>query len=223
VPQGGESCGPDTDPAAFPQAEVHCTNALADFARMRWSTLNIAYHPAVLALWQQEGCYGEIRRRLGYRFRLVDADIRTRATPGRPWSLTLRVTNDGWAAPYNPRLVELVLRQVATGRIVRFPLDADPRFWGPGETRVVRFDIRVPDELDEGDYDLLLHLPDPERGLYGVPAYSIQLANADVWEPATGFNRLQARVTVAAPARERRGDCADPAARERGLRRCTGR
>lgn len=222
VPQGGETCGAGEDSAAPLPAEVRCSAALADLARMRWSTLNLGYHPDVIRLWQQEGCFGEIRRRLGYRFRLVDASLMSRAVAGRRWAVAIRVTNDGFAAPFNPRLVELVLRHAGSGRLVRFPVTADPRLWGPGETRVIGVDMVFPEGLDEGDYDVLLHLPDPERGLYGIPAYSIRFANTGVWEPSTGFNDLQMRTTVLAPATERRADCAEP---DRGFRssRCPGR
>jgi len=222
VPQGGETCGAEGASVAFPPAEAHCVPAVADLARMHWSALNLGYHRAVLDLWRQEGCFADVRRRLGYRFRLLDGNLPARAVLGRRWSATLRVTNDGFAAPYNPRLVELVWRHAITGREVRFPVATDPRFWGAGETYVLQLDTMVPDDLDEGGYDLFLHLPDPERGLYGVPAYSIRLANAGVWEAQTGFNRLQAQVTVAAPARERLGACTDDDTRRRGGRRCTG-
>lgn len=196
VPQGGESCGADGDPVVYAEPEAHCASALVDLARMRWSTLHLGYHPAVIALWQQEGCFDEIRSRLGYRFRLLDAHVPVQAQAGRRWAMALRLTNDGWAAPYNPRLVELVLRHEGSGRLVRFPLTEDPRFWGPGETRLISFATVLPPDLEDGDYDVLLDLPDPERGLYGVPAYSIRLANDGVWDPATGFNDLHARVHV---------------------------
>jgi hypothetical protein len=142
---------------------------------------------------------------------------------GRPWAVSLRLTNDGWAAPYNPRLVELVLRERATGAIARFPVAADPRFWGPGQTQVLQVGGSFPDTIDDGDYELLLHLPDPERGLYGVPAYSIRLANTGVWEPATGFNALLARLSVQRTPRERRLDCAETGDRVSERRGCAGR
>jgi hypothetical protein len=222
VPQGGESCADDVTAAAVLSPEAHCASAVPDLARMHWSTLHVAYHPGVIGLWQREGCFGEIRKRLGYRFRLVDASLPARAVAGRPWSVSLRLTNDGWAAPYNPRLVELVLRDVATGALARFPLAADPRFWGPGETQILQFSATFP-PLDQGDYELLLHLPDPERGLYGVPAYSIRLANSGLWEPDTGFNALRARLSVVPAWPEGRTGCVDADDRPGGRERCTGR
>jgi hypothetical protein len=206
VPQGGESCGADGDAAAFAGPDLHCPSALAALAEMRWSTMNLDYHPDVIALWRQEGCLDEIRRRLGYRLRMLDARLDGQGVAGRPWPLALRLTNDGYAAPFNPRRLEVVLRHTGTGQVLRIPVAADPRFWGPGETYLLRVEPVLPPDLAPGDYEVLLHLPDPERGLYGVPAYSIRLANDGLWEADTGFNRLLARVTVvpgaaAVPAR----------------------
>ena len=120
VVQGGESCGTDvasvrSDPYA------RCPSALADLSMMRWSTMNLAYHPEVIKLWQEEGCLEEIRRRLGYRFRLVDGAISPTVRRGGRFLLRLTVENDGWAAPYNPRLVEIVLRHRTTGRLFKYP------------------------------------------------------------------------------------------------------
>lgn len=220
VPQGGETCGAEEGLTALPP-EAHCLSAVADLARLRWSTLNLDYHPAVLTLWRQEGCFDEVRRRLGYRFRLIDAQVQARAVPGRRWALTLRVANDGWAAPYNPRLAELVLRHRTTGNLARFPIAADPRYWAPGTTSTVSFEMVFPDGLEEGPYELLLHLPDPERGLYGQPVYSIRFANTGVWEAGTGFNRLLADTTVVPSPNERRAGCRGSDTRGRGAPPCT--
>ncbi len=47
-----------------------------------------------------------------------------------------------------------------------------------------------------GTYRLLMHLPDPEPGLYGRPEYGIRLANTGLWDPATGLHDLGGMVTV---------------------------
>ena len=196
VPQGGEACGAD-DGADIPvQPYAHCGNALSDLAMMRWSTMNIDYNPEVIELWKQEACFEQIQKRLGYRFRLVDAELPVQAAAGTPAHFRLAITNDGWAAPYNPRRVEIVLRHAVSGRVHRLPVDADPRFWEAGETRAVEADVMLPAGLEPGDYDVLLNLPDPEAKLYARPEYSIRLANVGLWEPSTGFNDLQARLTV---------------------------
>ncbi|MER3482885.1 MAG: hypothetical protein C4332_06750, partial [Meiothermus sp.] len=41
---------------------------------------------------------------------------------------------------------------------------------------------------------------DPAGTLYGRPAYSIRLANQNVWESSTGFNSLLKTVSVSSSA-----------------------
>jgi Domain of unknown function (DUF4832)/Domain of unknown function (DUF4874) len=195
VPQGGETCGTDVEADVFDQPYVHCASALVDFALLRWSTIHIAYKPEVIDLWRSEGCFDEIQKRLGYRFRLVDGDLPAEIARGAPFRIRIAIANDGWAAPYNPRLVELILRHSASGQVQRFPLGADPRLWGAGETQNLDVTLTLPAAFDSGEYEILLNLPDPESGLYRRSDYSIRLANVGVWEMATGFNML-GRVTV---------------------------
>jgi len=54
----------------------------------------------------------------------------------------------------------------------------------------------LPSTVEPGTYQLLLNLPDPEPTLKGRPEYSIRLANAGVWEAATGYNNLQATIEI---------------------------
>ncbi len=192
VPQGGETCGADVVARPY----FSCRNALSEFERLRWSTINLGYHPDVIAAWQREGCFDDIQRRLGYRLRLTRAEVPAAASAGGPLRLSFTVTNDGWASPYNPRRVELILRH-HTGYQHVIAVDADPRRWGAGETHRVVIEEQLPDILPTGAYRVLLNLPDPEPRLHHRAAYSIRLANKGVWEEATGFNDLKASITIA--------------------------
>jgi hypothetical protein len=100
----------------------------------------------------------------------------------------------------NPRLVEVILRNRATGALYSAGFDRGRgnRLWlpGPGQTATLDLAAGLPANLPEGGYEALLHLPDPSPRLYGRPEFSIRLANRDVWEPGTGFNRLLATVQI---------------------------
>jgi hypothetical protein len=50
--------------------------------------------------------------------------------------------------------------------------------------------------MSAGVYDLLLYLPDAAASLAGRAEYAIRLANKDMWEAATGYNKLGATVTI---------------------------
>ena len=198
---GGETCNPNP-----PRSE--CATALAELEAFHWSYLNRDYHRTVLGSWETGGCMDEVKRRLGYRFRLVDSDLPASVKPGAAFTLGIRLVNDGFAAPYNPRRVEVVLRERQTGARHVAPLDTDPRFWLPGETVDLQATIGVPADLPEGTYDVLLNLPAPERTIYDRADFAIRLANEDVWEPETGYNSLlvAAAVTPGAEGEAYEGD-----------------
>ena len=196
VPQEGETCADD----AAAQPFIGCSNALADLARMRWSTINIEWHPGVITRWQNEGCLPEIRKRLGFRLRMSSAVLPSDVREGRSFSIRVDLLNSGFAAPYNPRGVELVLRHVMSGIVHRFPLNVDPRFWLGGENHVLNATVTLPQSVLAGSYQMLLNFPDPEPLLQARPEYSIRLANLGTWEPGTGFNNLLATLSVIAPA-----------------------
>jgi hypothetical protein len=192
VPMGGETCamgGVRWDTAA-------CGPARDALSSQGWTMLNGSYYTGVLNLWRSGGCWDDIVRRLGYRFVLQDADMPGTLSRGSALGLRVRVRNDGYAAPYNQRPVEVVLRHRGTGNATVLRTDADPRFWSSGQTQTVAVDTQVPGGLAPGSYDLLLHLPDPSGRLRGRPEFSIRMANADVWEPATGYNVLRRGIQV---------------------------
>jgi hypothetical protein len=194
---GGESCVLD----GLQPELARCEAATRTLARRSWTALNAGYFEGVLDLWRAEGCYDEIARRLGHRFALVDAELPDAITPGGELGLTFRVRNDGYAAPYNPRPVEVVLRHRATGAVTTLPTGADPRFWAPGRTETVSIDAPLPMDLPRGAHDVALRLPDPSPRLRDRTEYAVRFANVDVWDAERGENRLglETRVTASVP------------------------
>ncbi len=197
LPQGGETCSD----AADAQPLIQCENALEELAYFHYSTLNIDYHEGVMDSWRENGCFDEIARRLGYRLRLITATIPTNAAIGGSLSLEFVVQNQGFAAPYNPRLVEILLRSTSDGSIYRADVTAqsDPRGWLPDEgdhTVNITAGLSIP----AGDYAVLLNLPDPMPSLYARPEYAIRLANESMWDASTGYHDLKAVITISADA-----------------------
>ena len=60
----------------------------------------------------------------------------------------------------------------------------------PGETVTVDQTLTLPSGIS-GEVTLWLNLPDPCETLRNNPLYSIRLANKDIWDEASGFNKLQ--------------------------------
>ena len=187
VPQGGETCNVQEDAQPF----IGCKNALRELAYQRFNTLNSGYLQDVLDGWVKGGCMEEIKRRLGYRFGLVQSSARVQGTQVQ---VEITVRNDGFGNLYNPRPVFLVCRNRAMGRSERVPIGDDPRLWMPGETSGFHVSAKLP----AGEYDLLLELPDAAAALRDRPEYCVRLANEGVWEAATGMNRLAETVVVPA-------------------------
>jgi hypothetical protein len=188
VVMGGETCGVNA-----PRSQ--CPTALAELAQFHWSHLNLDYHPDVLASWRSGGCFTTITRNLGYRFALTDGTFPATAAPGGELAIRFGVRNEGYAAPYNPRGAQLVLRH-ANGQVTRLPLAADPRRWAAGTTTTVAQTLRLPAGLAAGQYQLGLALPDPAASLKDRPEYAAAVANAGLWRAADGWNDLRHTVTI---------------------------
>ena len=179
VPQGGETCNSGADAQPY----IGCENALRQLAFQRFNSLNSLYQQDVLGQWTKEGCMPEIRRRLGYRFRLIESAVKVNR---RDASVTVTVQNDGFSNLFNPRSVFVVLRKQATKKVQRVKVESDPRRWMPGE----RVTFAAKAKLEPGDYDVLVQLPDASDSLAERPEYSIRFANDGVWDRLTGMNRL---------------------------------
>jgi len=185
---GGESEYGDT-------TRVQCPTALQELAMFHWTYMNTDYNPSSIAAWTSGGCIPTMKQKLGYRFVLVQGTYPNTVSVGGGLNLQLSIRNAGYAAPFNPRGRELILRNTSNGTIYRFALTSDPRRWMPGTTTNINQTITL-SGVPAGSYALLLNLHDPVAALKPRPEYSIQTANTGTWEASTGFNNLLKTVTV---------------------------
>ena len=127
--------------------------------------------------------------RLGYRYRLEEAQFTKTPAAGKPFKVVLKMRNDGFSPAQNPRDAELILAD-ASGKVVKtWPLESDPRFWMPAETTTIDQTITLPEGIS-GKMTLYLNLPDPCANLHTDPRYSIRLAHEGVWQEDTGYNTI---------------------------------
>jgi hypothetical protein len=187
---GGETCGVDA-----PRSD--CPTATSEMAKFHWSFLNVGFDTNVLNGWKSQGCYGTIDQKMGYRFVMKDGSFSSSAKPGGGMQVNLNLSNEGYAAPYNSRPVQLILRNNSSGTVYRVSLDADPRKWLPGQSISISQTVTLPSSMETGNYSVLLALPDASSSIANRPEYSIQMANANTWESNTGFNKLNATVNIA--------------------------
>jgi len=187
VPQGGETCATSTYSG--------WSNAQADMTSLHWSFLNSGYHPDVLASW---GTSIDIaKRKLGYRLSLVSGAFAPQAPAGSEFDVQLTLRNDGFAPPFAPRELNLILRGSSASFVAKLP--DDPRQFVPGAAAPLARKICLPQSAPTGTYALLLALADPVSALNARPEYSIRLANQNTWEAATGYNNLNHTLVVTAP------------------------
>lgn len=177
---GGESCR--VEPYGT------CENSIPACENHHMTYLNNSYHQGVIARWRNEGCYEEIDRRMGYRLYVDEAYFGKEAVAGKPYRVALKIKNDGFASPMNPRGVEFVLVGPDGKSTVYKQDNVDPRFWFNNEIATVDAELTLPNAA--GEYTLYLNLPDGRDNLKGDPRYSIRLANKDCWEVETGYNKI---------------------------------
>lgn len=181
---GGETCN-------CVETYSNGTRAISEMEKYHWSYLCCSYHPDVLNSWAKDGSYKIIQRRLGYRFVLDKAYPTPVPKVGEKFAVVLTLRNEGFSTPINPRNVELVFVSVnnPAQKYVYLQNNIDPRFWSAEDTTITTLHA-VLDKGMMGEYKVYLNLPDPCATLHDNPAYSIRLANKDMWDETMGYNYL---------------------------------
>lgn len=190
VPLGGETCPPQgVDPA-------NCAKAQSEMRNLRWTYLNRDYYRGVNDNWAVQGCMEDIIRDMGYRLALQKGDYSEKHAPGSELLANIKIQNLGYAPPFNPRAVELILRQATGTATYVAKLTDDPRKWEPYKLAQLNVKAALPKDIAAGDYKLYLFLPDPESSLHDRPEYAIRLGNKDCWEESTGYNDLGVTIKI---------------------------
>lgn len=175
---------------------ITCSNILGEMSRNHWSYFHRDWEPTIIAYLQANGCFDDIDRYLGYRFSLVSGDFTGSVQPGGSFHLSLQIQNLGWASLYNPRPVEILLRNLSDGTLYVVTLPDDPRRWAPGTTSTLDATVGVPSSMPSGSYEVLLNLPDSYPSIHDRPEYAVRLADANTWDPSTGYNDLQTSISI---------------------------
>jgi hypothetical protein len=189
---GGETCDDtfspqnDCEPAGYAEQEMQ---------RMHYSYLNTAYNNNVNNDWDSAGCMMSIKTRLGYRIVLKTFEAPVVVKTGSSLVMKFSLINKGYAAPFNPRPVFLVLRNKQTNAETRVRLKADPRTWFTGAHQFNE-KIDLPGSLAAGNYALFLALPDASPSVSNRPEYSLVFANKDIVEASTAYMNLNADLHV---------------------------
>lgn len=190
VPMGGETCPPSG------VAPADGAKAQTEMRYLRWSHLNQDYYHGVNDLWKVDFSMDNIIRELGYRFQLLSGEYTGEVGQGGSFKARIILKNLGYAPLYNPRMVELVLKSTESAETYKVNLGIEPRLWKPTLESAIDTVVGIPQDMPVGEYELFLNLPDPEVTLYNKPEYSIRLANQNVWDETTGYNKLNLNIQI---------------------------
>ncbi len=191
---GGETCS-----ATPNEQRTDCQTTLKEMAEMHWDYLNFDFYKAAIERWQKEGCLAEITARLGYRLSLVQVKTLSEIKQGKNLKFEIKLQNTGFGKVYNPRKIELILRNQKTNEEFRFSPNSqkDSRLLLPpaGQSRIIKFSIDT-GNLEPAQYQVFLNLADPL--LQDKAPYSIRLANNNTWEEKSGYNNLKLKIKITA-------------------------
>lgn len=181
---GGETC--DWYPS-----RSNCDTTTSEMERFHWSFINQDYYGLTLSEWKESGCFDEIFKKLGYRYYLIDAGIQNSSKQNGSFDITFRMKNIGYSNPVNPRNIEIVIRNKATGKLYYSRINTEIRKEELNTVLDYAVQIGIPSFVPDGEYEVFLNLPDCRSTLRYNPNYSIRLANEGIWNKTLGMNSLK--------------------------------
>jgi hypothetical protein len=194
---GGETCPLTTDPnnpLYHTERWRSCSNMSSEPPTLHMNYLNGDYANDAVSTWTSGGCYDEIRRKLGYRFKVTRVEYTPTVASGQSFSVTIDIANSGWARLHKPRDAKLVLRSGSTTYVYDLSAGAT-KSWVPGTTTQISVTAAPP---PAGTYGVRLAIPDPDAPTR-IP-YAVKLASlrggVNVFDGSTGENNLGVSITV---------------------------
>ncbi len=192
---GGETCFENTETPVDIKCAAEGGRADGDMIQFHYTYLNSDYNNLVNNNWVNV-CMDDVKLNLGYRLRIGQAVFQNQVDKGDSFSVSMDMVNDGFAAMHNPRLVELILENIGSGKKYFGDLEVDPRSWASNTSSTLSATFCTPVDMEAGQYKLYLNLADAHPSLYDSPAYSVRLAHSTGWDAATGYNDLMHTLTV---------------------------
>jgi hypothetical protein len=173
--------------------------ALSEAAARKLTMINRSWNIRHLELWKRarlrasgndptERAYTRLDRKLGYRLRLDAAEFTTSAKSGDRFNIRAAICNDGYAGIIRPRPVFVVFDDGVSRYDIELT-DVDARTWRSGENRLDA-SVTLPADMEAGEYEVALWLPEYYENLRGLPEYSVRFANKGIWRESKGYNCL---------------------------------
>lgn len=129
-----------------------------------------------------------IEDHLGYRFVLRDSRLPLSLQQGGNASLQIQIENTGFANLVRQRDAELLLEK--DGVYYAAQIDTDVRNWLAGQQTELQLVFHLPSNIETGNWNFYLRLPDASKSLSSNERYAIRFANDGLWNEALGANLL---------------------------------
>ena len=190
---GGETCAP------IAQARTTCSDILREGKEFRLAYLNYDYHETFIDGWTKEGCMADVQKNIGYRIELSQFQISSQANASGSLKWALKLSNQGWARPINPR--NIVVRFTSSSGSSKDVVleNTNLRTLDSGASAQWEGTLTLPN-LSAGEYSVSLGAPDPDARLASNTRFSLRFANADSgsvqWNLRTGFLDTGLKVQV---------------------------
>ena len=211
VPNGGETNIDDDDALA----KKMYSKAPEEMSKYHWSFCGSTYATPVTRRWRDSGIFDTLNIHMGYRYNLMYGNYSDQAAPGGKANVVIGLRNVGYAPIYNERPVYIVLKNSSKAYTIQ--LQADPRRWLPnGVWSLIREQVTIPSDVSEGTYDMYLWMPDKYESIKNDPRYAVRFGNVNVWNASTGYNNLNAKITISKSAPK------DPGTLPEGIEEVTG-
>ncbi len=144
--------------------------------------------------------YQFIRDHIGYRFVLRDSKLSADVAQGDVATVEFTVENTGFANPIKEQNAQVILEK--DGYYYITDTEIDDRTWYSTETATESLSLKLPDNLETGDWKVYLKLSSGSVNS-DSNARTVAFANADVYNSALGANLLG---TLHVTASDQRGD-----------------
>ena len=190
---GGETCAPVAN------ARTTCSDILREGKEFRLAYLNYDYHETFIDGWTKEGCMADVQKNIGYRIELSQFQISSQANASGSLKWALKLSNQGWARPINPR--NIVVRFTSSSGSSKDVVleNTNLRTLDSGASAQWEGTLTLPN-LSAGEYSVSLGAPDPDTRLASNTRFSLRFANADSgnvqWNLKTGFLDTGLKVNV---------------------------
>jgi hypothetical protein len=134
-----------------------------------------------------ETVYQFMRDHIGYRFVLRDSDLTAETSQGGNVTVNFSVENTGFANPIKQQDAQVILEK--DGYYIITETDIDDRNWLSTETTNETLNLKLPANIDAGDWNIYLKLSVGNDDITSTQR-TVKFANENIYNSSVGGNYL---------------------------------